>query len=131
MRDLQGRPSTSSLVADAMGQMARLVETEIRLVRTELGEKLAEAITAVATIAVSAVLMLASLILLLIGCVHLLIYFGLLPFVAYFIVGFAAIVLGGLAVYFALSRLSPSGLAPKRSINQIGKDARAIKEQVS
>ena len=131
MNDVSGRPSTSSLVADAMSQMARLVETEIRLVRTELGEKVSEAIRAIAIIAVSAVLLLASIILLLIGVVHLLIFFGLQPFVAYFAVGMVAIVLGGLAVYFALSRLTPSGLAPKRTLNQIGKDARAIKEQVS
>ena len=131
MNDLPGRPSTSSLVADAMAQMARLVETEIRLVRTELGEKVSEAIRAIAVIAVSAVLLLAAIILLLIGVVHLLIFFGLQPFVAYFAVGFIAIILGGLAVYFALSRLTPSGLAPKRAMNQIGKDARAIKEQVS
>lgn len=131
MNDLPGRPSTSSLVADAMAQMARLVETEIRLVRTELGEKVSEAIRAIAVIAVSAVLLLAAIILLLIGVVHLLIFFGLQPFAAYFAVGFIAVILGGLAVYFALSRLTPSGLAPKRAMNQIGKDARAIKEQVS
>lgn len=131
MSEVPGRPSTSSLVADAMSQMARLVETEIKLVRTELGEKLSEAIWAVAIIAASAVLLLASIILLLIGCVHLLIYFGMQPFVAYFAVGLLFIVIGGIAVYFAISRLTPSGLAPKRSLNQISKDARAIKEQVS
>lgn len=131
MSDLQGRPSTSSLIAEAMAQMARLVETEIRLVRTELGEKVTAAVQALAVVAVSTVLLLASIILLLIGLVHLLIFFGLLPFMAYFAVGFVAIILGGLAVYLALSRLTPSGLAPKRTMSQIRKDARTIKEQVS
>ncbi|MCW6509460.1 phage holin family protein [Hyphomicrobiales bacterium BP6-180914] len=111
--------------------MARLIETEIRLVRTELGEKLAEAIRALAIIAASSVLLLTALVLFVLGVVHLLIYFGLQPFVAFFSVGLVSAVVGGLAVYFAVSHLSTSGLAPKRSINQLGKDAQIIKEQVS
>ncbi|MDX7953347.1 phage holin family protein [Lichenihabitans sp. Uapishka_5] len=131
MNEAQGRPSTSSLVADAMAQMARLVETEIRLVRTELGEKVTAAVKAVAIIAAAAVLMLTSIVLLLIGCVHLLIYFGLQAFVAYFAVAILFLIIGGVSVYFAISHLTASGLVPKRSLRQIGKDARAIKEQVS
>jgi uncharacterized membrane protein YqjE len=131
MSDVSGRPSTPSLIADAMAQMARLVETEVRLVRTELSEKISQALYALAIIAVSAVLLLAAIILLLIGVVHLLIYFGLQAFVSYFIVGVLAAVIGGIAVYVAISRLKPSGLAPNRSISQIGKDAQVIKEQVS
>jgi uncharacterized membrane protein YqjE len=131
MSDVSGRPSTPSLIAEAMAQMARLVETEIRLVRTELSEKVTQAIYALAIIAVSAVLLLGAIILLLIGVVHLLIYFGLQAFAAYFIVGVVAAVLGGVAVYIAINRLKPSGLAPHRALNQISKDAQVIKEPVS
>ena len=131
MNELTGRPSTSSLLADAMSQMARLVESEIRLVRTELGEKLSAAVRAVAIIAVAAVVLLAAVFVLLLGIVYLLVFFGLQPFVAYFVVGAVAAIVGGIMVYIALRRLSPSGLKPRRSINQIGKDAKAIKEQMS
>lgn len=131
MSELTGRPSTSGLIADAMGQMARLVESEVRLVRTEIGEKVSAAVRAVAIIAVSAVVLLAAVFLILVGIVHLVIYLGLQPFVAYFAVGGVAAVIGGLAVYIALRQLRPSGLAPRRSINQISKDAQAIKEQMS
>ena len=131
MNDITGRPSTSSLIADAMAQMARLVESEIRLVRTEISEKVSAAVKAVAVIAVSAVVLLAAVALLLIGVVHLLIFFGLQPFAAYFVVGGGAAVIGGIAVFLAVRQLSPSGLTPRRSINQLGKDAKAIKEQMS
>jgi uncharacterized membrane protein YqjE len=131
MSELTGRPSTSGLIADAMSQMARLVESEVRLVRTEIGEKVSAAVRAVAIIAVSAVVLLAAVFLILIGIVHLVIYFGLQPFVAYFAVGGVAAVIGAIAVYIALRQLRPSGLAPRRSINQISKDAQAIKEQMS
>lgn len=131
MTELTGRPSTSSLIADAMSQMARLVESEIRLVRTELGEKVSSAVHAVAIIAVAAVVLLAAVFVLLVGVVHLIAFFGLQLFAAYFIVGGVAAAIGGIMVYVALRRLSPSGLKPRRSISQIGKDAKTIKEQMS
>ena len=56
-----GRPSTPSLFADALSQMTVLFETEIRLVRTEVSEKISYAIKAVIALLVAAVLALAGL----------------------------------------------------------------------
>ena len=49
---------------------------------------------------------------------------------AYFIVGVAIAVIGGIALYVALNKLSSDNLMPKRSLNQLGKDADIVKEQV-
>ena len=129
-QDATGRPSTPSLFADALSQMTTLFETEIRLVRSEISEKISQAVTAVAVLVVSAVLLVAALILLLEGIVQLLIFFGWQPYAANFLVGIVIAVLGGIAIFVALRGLSAKNLAPSRTINQLGKDARVVKEQV-
>ncbi len=123
-----GRPSTPSLVADALSQMTTLFETEIRLVRTEVSEKISAALRAVVVMLVAAVLLLAALVLLLIGVVNLLIALGIAPYLAYFIVGVVIAVGGGIAIYLALGTFS--NLTPQRTLSQLGKDADIVKDQV-
>ena len=128
--DTPGRPSTPSLFADALSQMTTLFETEIRLVRTEVSEKISMAINAVIVLLVAAVLMLAGLFIILFGIVELVIAFGVVAWGAYFIVGGVILVIGALALYVALKRLSTDNLMPRRSMSQLGKDADIVKEQV-
>ena len=125
-----GRPSTPALFADALAQMTSLFETEIRLVRTEVSEKISSALRAVIVIAVAAVLLLVGLFILLFGIVQLVIFFGIVAWLAYFIVGGTFAIVGGIALIFALRRLSGNALMPKRSLSQLGKDADVVKEQV-
>lgn len=130
INDNSMRPSTPSLFADAFAQLTKLVETEIRLVKTELGEKISAAFRAIVIILVAAVLLLAALFLILIGLVELLIAFGLIAWQAYGLVGITIAIIGGVALFLALRRLSADQLMPKRSMAQIGKDVRVVKEQV-
>ena len=125
-----GRPSTPSLFADALSQMTTLFETEIRLVRTEISEKISTALRAVIVLLVAAVLLLVGLFIILFGVVQLVIYFGVIYWLAYFIVGGAFAVIGAIALYIGLNRLSADNLMPKRTIKQLGKDADVVKEQV-
>ena len=125
-----GRPSTPSLFADALSQMTTLFETEIRLVKTEISEKISSAINAVIVLLVAAVLLLAALFIILFGIVQLVIFFGVVAWLAYFIVGVVIAVAGAIALYVALNKLSTDNLMPKRSLNQLGKDADVVKEQV-
>lgn len=125
-----GRPSTPALFADALSQMTSLFETEIRLVRTELSEKISMAFRAIAVLLVSAVLMLAALFIILVGIVQLLIAFGMPPWGAYFLVGLVIAVIGGISLYFALKNLSADNLMPRRTMTQLGKDAEVVKEQI-
>ena len=125
-----GRPSTPSLFADALSQMTVLFETEIRLVRTEISEKISFALKAVIALLVAAVLLLAGLFIILFGIVQLVIYFGVIYWLAYFIVGVVIAAIGGIVLLFALKRLSADNLMPKQSLDQLGKDAHIVKEQV-
>lgn len=124
------RPSTPSLLADALTQITTLFETEIRLVRSEISQKITVAITSVAVLVAAAVLMVAALIFLLQGVVELLIFYGWQPFAADFLVGVVIAVVAIVAVFMAKKGLSASTLAPTRSLHQIGKDAHLVKEQV-
>ena len=124
------RPSTPSLFADALAQMTHLFETEIRLVKTEISEKISAAVKAIVVTLVAAVLLLAALFIILFGIVQLVIFFGVVAWGAYFIVGGCIAIVGAIALYFALKQLSADNLTPKRSLNQLGKDADIVKEQV-
>ena len=130
INDNSVRPSTPSLFADALSQLAILVETEIRLVKTEVSEKISVAVRAIVVILVAAVLLLSALFLLLIGFVELLIAFGLRAWEAYWMVGIAIAIIGGVAAFIALRKLSADQLMPKRSLSQLGKDVDVVKEQV-
>ena len=125
-----GRPSTPSLFADALSQMTVLFETEIRLVRTEVSEKISYAIKAVIALLVAAVLALAGLFIILFGNVQVVIALGVVAWLAYFIVGIVIAGIGGLVALFGIKRLSADNLMPKQSLDQLGKDATIAKEQV-
>lgn len=125
-----GRPSTPALFADALSQMTALFETEIRLVRTELSEKISFALRAVVALVAAAVLLLAGLFIILFGIVQLVIFFGVVPWLAYFIVGFVIAGVGGAVLLVSLRYLSVDNLMPSKSFDQLGKDATIVKEQV-
>lgn len=131
MTDFSGRPSTPSLVADAISHLGRLIETEIRLVKTEMSEKIAAAVRAVVILVASAILLVAALFLILQGVVDLLVYLGMQPYAAAFLVGIVIALIGGIAIWIALRSLTADQMAPKRTFNQLGKDAIVIKDQVT
>jgi uncharacterized membrane protein YqjE len=130
INDATGRQSTPSLMADAFAHLSRLLETEIRLVRKELSEKITEAVRAVAILAVSAVLLLTALIIILQGIVELLVYFGMQPFAASFTVGIVIAIVGAIAIFIAMRSLKGSNLAPSRTVDQLGKDVHVLKDQI-
>ena len=125
-----GRPSTPSLFADALSQMTVLFETEIRLVRTEISEKISFALKAVVALLVAAVLGLAGLFIILFGIVQVVIALGVVTWLAYFIVGIVIAAIRGLAGLFRMRRRSAPNHMPARSMDQLGKDATIVKEQV-
>jgi uncharacterized membrane-anchored protein len=127
--DSTNRVSTPSLFAEALSQMTTLFETEIRLLKSEIGEKITQAVTSIGVLVVSAVLLVAALILLLEGVVQLLIAYGWSAYGSNFLVGVIIAVIGGIAVFMAMKGLSASNLAPSRSMTQLSKDAQIVKEQ--
>ena len=121
------RPSTASLLGEALSQTSRLVGAEIQLVRVEISDKLSIAVKAVVAIVVAAVFLIVAMIFLLQGVVALLVGFGLAMSTANFAVGGAIAVLAAIAIFVALRSLSPSKLKPSRTIRQMHENTDLMK----
>jgi uncharacterized membrane protein YqjE len=130
MSDRAPRFSTPHLFIDAVTQLAGLFSTEIRLARTELSEKVAKAVNALALIAGSVVLLLAALIILLQAAVAWLIADGLAPHWAAIAVGAPVAFIGIGLLLAALNALKVKNLRPDRAIEQVSKDMAVAKEMV-
>lgn len=117
------------LVSALTADLANLVRKESELVRAEISEKISDATHAGAWMGVGAALLLGAFLVLLEALV-LALSKMMDPLWASIIV---AVVVGGagfLLIRTALAKVRPGNLAPDRSVRQIGKDARMVKEQV-
>lgn len=121
------RPSTASLLGEALSQTSRLVGAEIQLLRVETSDKLSIAIKAIVGIVVAAVFLIVAMIFLLQGVVALLVGFGLTVSTANFAVGAAIAVLAAFAIFIALRSLSPAKLKPNRTIRQMQENTELMK----
>lgn len=113
------RPSTPSLIGDAIRQATELVTTEIALVRLEATEKLTLVMMSVASLVVAAVFIIVALIFLLQGFVEVLIHKGFPAFQASFMIGGGLALLALIAMLVAVRNLSAAKLKPNRTIGQI------------
>src|SRR4051794_7107053 len=111
MSESAPRVSTPHLFVEAVAQLAGLFRTELRLVRTELGEKAAKAMNAIVVMSGAGILLLVALIILLEGAVAFLVTLGLKPHWAALAVGLPVAVL---AVALLLSALGSLKLANLR-----------------
>lgn len=126
------RPGVVSLVTDALGRSADLIQTEIRLARVEIGEKADALRTSVVSglvmLLVGTIFLIAALILVLQAVVAALIEGGVAPALAILIVagGSAA---GGIAVMLAGKKaIGAVDPIPTRTIESLQDDARMAKE---
>lgn len=124
-----GRPSTPSLFADAFTQVATLFQAEMGLLRSEVSEKLSQAVKAVVILVAAAVLVLVALVIILEGVVEALVASGWKPYAASFLVGVVVALAGVIAALGAAKGLSPHRLTPKRSMKQLSKVVRVVEEQ--
>ncbi len=125
------RRSVADLLATALTQLSLLAQTEIRLARTEIGQKVAAAGTGMGLIGVSAVLAIPALVLLLMSGAALLVRHGLSAASADAITGAGALVLALLILLIGLSRLRGEALKPKRTLEQLHRDAIVAKEHLT
>lgn len=125
------RRSVSDLLATALTQLSLLAQTEIRLARTEIGEKIVAAGTGMGLVGVAAVLAIPALVLLLMSGAALLVRHGLSAASADAIAGAGALILAVLMLLIGLSRLRGEALKPKRTLEQLHRDAIVAKEHLT
>ncbi len=122
--------SFSELLSDAANNLNALVRNEIRLARAEFGATVSRAAVGVATLVAGVAMIGAAMVLILLALAGWLIAIGLSQPAAYLLAGLSGAAVGACFVSTAVSRLKADGIAPKRTIEQLHRDALAAKEMV-
>ena len=121
------RPFTE-LLSDALNQLTTLVRTEIQLARTEMTAKLTKAGMGIAMLAAAAAVAIAALVLILMAIAVWLDHAGLPEGLANLIAGIIGAAIAGGLGWAGLQRLTAEELTPNRTIEQLQRDATAVKE---
>jgi hypothetical protein len=125
------RPGVVPLFTAALGQSADLLQTEFRLARAELSEKLSALRYGLVMMAIGAILLIVSLGMLLQALVGALIAAGVSPPVAILLVAGVTAVVGLVLFLMGQKRLEPTSLTPDRTLDSLSADSRMIKETLS
>ena len=125
------RPGVVTLMTGAMSQTADLLQTEFRLARVELAEKMDAVRGGLLMIVLGTIFLIAALGMILQALVGLLISAGMSPPAAILLVAGGATVLGVVLFMIGKNRLQPSELTPDRTLNSLSRDSRMVKETLS
>jgi hypothetical protein len=123
--------SVPELVSHALSQVSRLIRDEIQLAKAEISTNLGKAAVGVGMLMGSAVFMIAALVLFLLALAAWLVQLGMSPPIAYLLAGIVGAVIAGGMAWMGLGRLKPENLTPKRTIDQLQRDAAVVKEHVT
>jgi hypothetical protein len=118
------------ILSDLVKEFTALFRTEIHLARAEVSEKISMVGLALALIVAGAALLMAALVLLLQAAIVGLIDQGFSAAAATLIVAGGTLVVGVLLLWYGLSRLKPRHLAPRRTVDQLQRDAAVARAQV-
>jgi hypothetical protein len=124
----EGTHPLTSLLSRAASEVSYLVQTELRLARTEMSDKLGKVATGSAHVGAGAVLALAGLILLLFAIVRWLEIAGLPREWGLLLVGSGVVLLGVMLLRRGTRSMKASNLVPQRTLDQLKADLLAIKE---
>jgi uncharacterized membrane protein YqjE len=120
----------SELFADALSQFSKLVRNELQLARVEISVKIGQMTTAIALLAGAAIFLIPTLVLLLASLAAWFVEIGIRHSVADLIAGLVGLLAVALMGAVGLNRLRTNSLVPKRTMNQLQKDAVAAREHV-
>lgn len=124
----EGTHPLTSLLNRAAAEVSYLVQTELRLARTEIGDKIGKVATGGANVGAGAVLALAGLIILLLAIVRWLEIAGLPSEWGLLLVGGGVVLLGVMLLLRGTRSMKGSNLVPQRTLDQLKADLAAIKE---
>ena len=131
MNDASDGRGLGTLVSDLAQQLTTLLKTEGNLLRAEISENAKKAGAGAIEVLGGAILLLAALMVLLQALVIALAEAGLGAGWASLLVGVVVAVVGIILLKKGSAGLSPSELTPTRTAEQLKRDARVAKDQVS
>lgn len=123
--------SVPDIIADLFQQLTHLFRKELQLARTEMSEKVGQAIGGVVMLLVGAVMLIPALVILLEAVASAIAELTTLePYWASAIVGGATLLIGVVLALVGMNRLKADNLTPKRTLEQLHRDAAVAREQV-
>jgi hypothetical protein len=122
--------SLAALISDLAQQVTGLLQTEGKLLRAEMAEKLTKAGAGAVEVLGGAICLLAALIVLLQALVIALADAGLGAGWSSLLVGVLVAILGVVLLRTGSASLNPSDLTPDRTQDQLKRDVRVVKEQL-
>jgi putative superfamily III holin-X len=120
------RLAVGSTAMEIFRTTLRLIITEGRLLRTELGEKIGLIGLGLALTVGGGVLLIMAVVLLFVAAISALVSYGFSLTVATLMVFAAVLLVGLLCLWFGLHQLQPSNLMPRKTIQQVQKDFQTI-----
>lgn len=121
----------ADLVGDVLTGFARLVKGELALARAEAADSLRDAAKALGMVAVAAILIITALNVLSGAAVAGLVHLGIAPAWAALLVGAVLLVLAVGLVQYARHLLNAANLSPRRSFQNLRRDAEIFKSMVA
>lgn len=119
-----------SLFTDVVSEVTHLFQTEMRLVRAEMNEKVSRVANSGAMIGAGAVVMVPAVFILLLAIVRWLEVAGLPEQWGLTIVGAVIAIVGAVMLMKGINNLKGPALVPDRTIRQVRADVSLAKEQV-
>jgi len=119
-----------NLITDVIGDAAHLFQTEIRLIRTEINEKIARMASGGTLVAIGAVAGLAAVFLLLQAIVRWLAVAGLPDQWGYLLVGLVVAGVAAALLMKGINNVKSTNLMPDRTLDQLKADFATVKEHV-
>ena len=120
----------STLVGDALSQLAKLLQNEVDLAKAELGEKAQIVGSALGFIAGAAILVMPGLVMALFALSAALISAGWSQPASYLAAAILAFVIAGVLFAIGMSRLNARNLTPRETMRQLEKDKDTVKGMV-
>ena len=120
----------ATLFTDVVSELTHLFQTEFRLMRAEMNEKVSRVANSGALIAAGAIVMLPAVFILLLAIVRWLAVAGLPEHWGLTIVGVAIAVVGAALLMKGINNLKGPALVPNRTIEQVRADVSLAKEHV-
>lgn len=123
--------SVPDIIADVLQQLTSLFRKEMQLARTEVSEKVGQAIGGIVMVLIGAVMLIPALVILLQAIAAAITELGgLESYWASAIVGGATLAIGVVLALIGVNRLKAENLTPKRTLEQFQRDAAIAREQV-
>jgi len=118
------------LLTDVVNEVTGLMQTELRLIKAEMNEKVGKLANGGVLLGVAAVCLIAGVGIAFLAVTEWLIVAGLAREWSLTIVALAALVIGGLIAMRGISKIKSTEMMPERSLHQMRQDIHTIKEHV-